>query len=231
MAGVLVVPVLAQDWRGRARVDGRAEEADGTPVGGATVTARRIAGEGGPRVRSDGEGRFVVDGIASGSWVVEVAASGFRARRVGVHLPSDSSWLGPVVVQLEKLETEATGPVGYEHVRAAMEAGRVDRARRLLARIEADAGEDADTLFEIGRGFLDAGETGEAVLLLGKALDADPSHAEAHYRRALGLLALGRHAEAREDLEAVLELGPDGTLAEKAARGLDRLTSVPTEEQ
>jgi hypothetical protein len=273
MTGVLAAPVPAQDWKGRARVDGRVVGEDGAPVAGATVDARRVSREGGPRVTSDAGGRFAVDGIASGSWVVEVAAPGYSVRRIGVHLPSDSSWLGPVEVRLERsppapkapdeplrstaaeakglqkdtpdtgAETavderapaptvgRADGPVGYEHVRAAIETGRVDRARQLLLAIEPGAFEDADTLFEIGLGFLNAGETREAVALFGRVLNRDPTRVDAHYRRAHGLLALGRHAEAREDLEAVLELQPDGALADKAGQALAQLSPGPAEEQ
>ncbi len=262
LTGVLAVPVPAQDWKGRARVDGQVVHEGGAPVAGATVDARRVSRPGGPRVTSDAEGRFVVDGIASGSWVVEVAAPGYRVRRLGVHLPSDSSWLGPVEVRLVRLhaapvatrepgssnaadpdehrsnepdtgsvEVGDDGPVGWEHVRTAVEMGRVDQARQLLLAIEPGALEEADTLFDIGLGFLDAGETREAVALFGRALERDPTHVDAHYRRALGLLALGRHAEAREDLEAVRELRPDGALADKAGQALAQLAPGTTEEQ
>jgi hypothetical protein len=261
MGGVLSGPVDAQDWRGRARVDGRVVEEGGSPVAGATVTARHVSREGGPRVTSDAEGRFVLDDIAPGSWVVEVAAPGLSPRRIGLHLPSESSWLGPVEVRLDRLPSAPVatdepgpsnaaganeyrkdqphsapvtvgdyGPVGYEDVRDAIQAGRVDQARQLLLAVEAGAPQGADTLFEIGVGFLIAGETREAVVLLGRALERDPTHVDAHYRRALGLLALGRHAEAREDLEAVLELRPDGALADKAGQALAQLAPGTTEE-
>jgi hypothetical protein len=239
MTGVLGGPGLAQDWKGHARVDGRVVHEGGAPVAGATVDARRVSRPGGPRVTSDAEGRFVVDGIASGSWVVEVAAPGYCVRRLGVHLPSDSSWLGPVEVRLERAlpgpgtpaESAPASPEGYEGVRDAIEAGRIDRARQLLLAIEPGAFEDADTLFEIGLGFLNAGETPEAVALFGRALERDSTHVDAHYRRALGLLALGRYSEAREDLEAVLELRPEGAVAEKAGKALAQLTPGPVEEQ
>jgi hypothetical protein len=245
MTGVLTGATLAQDWKGHARVDGRVVDEGGAPVVGAAVDARRVSSPGGLRVTSDAEGRFVVDGIASGSWVVEVAAPGYRLHRLGVHLPSDSSWLGPVEVRLEGERPApevpdgsaavnaaiASGPAGYEDVRDAIETGRIDRARQLLLGIEPGTFEDADTLFAIGLGFLNAGETTDAVELLGRALERDSAHVDAHYRRALGLLALGRHAEAREDLEAVLELQPEGALAEKAGRALTHLTPGPAEEQ
>jgi hypothetical protein len=282
MKGILVGPALAQEWKGHARVDGRVLGEGAAPVAGATIDARHVSGPGGPRVTSDAEGRFIVDGIASGSWVLEVVVPGYRVRRLDVHLSRDSSWLGPVEVQLEREapppegpdepvatsgdETaslppeggdesavggdggtvgepevpahdpegpvgEDDGPVGYEDVRAALEKGRVDQAKQLTAAMEKGGGGDPALLFEIGVGFLNAGETREAVGFFDRVLEEDPAHVPARYRRALGLLALGRHDEAREDLEAVLERQPNGELAAKAVLALDQLKPSPAEEQ
>lgn len=268
MAGALGAPGLTQEWRGRARVDGRVLGEAGAPVAGATIDARRVPGPDGPRVRSDAEGHFIVDGITSGSWVLEVVAPGYRVRRLEVHLSRDSSWLGPLEVQLEmqtppaarpdqaQLEREAPpaagpeeavpggneppplppvvedrGPVGYEDVLAALERGRVDQAREATATVEEGVPAETAILFEIGVGFLNAGETREAVAFFDRALEQDPAHVDARYRRALARLALGRRAEAREDLEAVLERQPNGALAAKAQLALAQLTPGPGEEQ
>jgi hypothetical protein len=251
--GVLSSTGLAQEWKGHARVDGRVVGEGGAPVAGATVDARRISRPGGPRVTTDAEGRFTLDNIASGSWEVEVAAPGYRLRRLDVHLPRDSSWLGPVDVQLERQAPDAgepdrglvtsgdeapplrptglDGPLGYEDVRAALARGRVDQARRLTLAIEEHTPAGNALLFEIGVGFLNAGETREAVVFFDQVLEQDPCHVDARYRRALALLALGRHAEARGDLEAILEQRPDGALADKAKLALTQMAPGAAEEQ
>jgi hypothetical protein len=235
---LLAAPVAAQEGAGRARVDGRVRDEHGAPLAGATVSARHLARHAGLQVRSDAQGRFVIDGLASGSWMMEIMAPGYPVRRIGVHLPSESSWLDLFDVRLEKTRPEpppsspgsagvvaggTDSPAHYEDVRAALVDGRVDRARRLLSSVDANAPGDVDVLFEIGQGLLTAGETEEAVTFFGRALDRDPGHAEAHYRRALGLLALGRSEEARHDFEAVVALRPDSDVADKAGLALEQL--------
>ncbi len=266
-AVALVAPGLAQEWKGRARVDGRVSDENGSAVSGATVSTRTPAGGAGPEVTSGADGRFVIDGVVSGSWVLEVTAPGHPAWRIDVHLPDESSWLGPVEVRLararpepaprtiqaaarEKSSTpvvatprtgdrgvalgdgdapagEGGGPAGYEDVQAALASGRSDRARELAASVHSSTSGSADLFFAIGRGFLTAGETAEAVVFFGQAIERDPGHVDARYGRALGLLALGRHAEAREDLEAVRDLQPQGTLAQKAGQALEELVPSP----
>ena len=93
--------------------------------------------------------------------------------------------------------------------------------------MEWDAAGSTDGLLEIGTAFLDAGAPTEAAAFLDVALDASPGHVEAHYRRALALLALGREDEARGDFEAVVELRPGGPLAAKARQALERPPSGP----
>jgi len=71
---VALAAPLPQEWKGRARVDGRVSDEDGPALSGATVSTRTPAGGAGPEVTSGADGRFVIDGVASGSWVLEVAA-------------------------------------------------------------------------------------------------------------------------------------------------------------
>jgi Tfp pilus assembly protein PilF len=82
---------------------------------------------------------------------------------------------------------------------------------------------NADALVEMGTIFLTAGKTTDAVTLFDLAVEQDPNHAEAHFRRALGLLALGRPGEARAGFERVLELKPGSPAAEKARQALEQL--------
>ena len=231
----------AQEWAGRARVDGHVTDEDGSALAGATVSMRISDGETGPEVTSGTDGRFVIDGVAAGSWMLEITAPGHRARRIGVHLPDESSWLGPLDVQLARVRTQpdpplleaapqetaplaqATATGGYADVRLALATGRSDRALELARALPPTDSGSAELLFEIGRDFLIAGETAEAIAFFDRALEQEPEHAGAHYERALGLLALGRHDEAREDLEAVRELRPDSPLAVKAGQALEEL--------
>ena len=244
---VLATPLAAQDWKGRARLDGQVTDAGGAPLSGATITIESLTLNGGPVVTTDAEGGWVVDGIAAGSWAVEITAPGYEPQRIGVHLPHESAWLAPLDVQLQKTPaeparalakpsspppeaavTEAAVPRSeassdYLELRAALEAGRVERAHELLASLDGNARADADALVEMGTIFLTAGKTADAVTLFDRAVARDPAHAEAHFRRALGLLALGRPGEARAGFERVLELRPGSPAAEKARKALEQM--------
>jgi hypothetical protein len=234
----------AGDWKGHARIDGHVMGEDGASVAGATVKIDRLSGEPGPRVSSGPDGSWVVDGIASGSWMIVIEAPGHRPSRVGIHLPGESSWLAPVEVRLEEMratrpppemsspappraspdapEGPAT-PAAVDDVRRALEAGRVEQARAFAASVEWDAAGGTDGLLEIGAAFLDAGAPAEAAAFLDVAIDATPGDVEAHYRRALALLALGREGEARDDFETIVELRPGGAFAAKARQALEVL--------
>ena len=244
---ILASPVSGQEWTGRARVDGRVVDESGAPLAGATVSARHLARHGGAQVLSDAEGRFVLDGLAAGSWMVEITVPGHASRQVGVHLPGDASWLDLFEVRLEKARpapppppppfapapahpdpapTDPGSPGSYDDIRAALAEGRIDRARRLLDSVDTNAPGEAGVLFEIGQRLLTAGETEEAVTFFARALDREPDHVDAHYGRALGLLALGRPEEARRDFEAIVALRPDGAVAERAGLAIEQLAPV-----
>jgi hypothetical protein len=265
-------------------VEGHVRDAGGAPIAGARVVAWRVDHETRATpvevaaTRTDGKGVFLLRRLGTGTFEIEVDATGYRPGRIGVHLPDGSASLFPVEVSLapapsttsptaaaepEKptprsaLETPAPEPglattaapatsppptpksgraartpggdVGATmlEARAAIEGGRLRRARALLAGVDAVRPEDADVFYAVGEGLLRAGETAAAVAFLEKALARDPSHVEAHYRCALGLLALGRNAEARAEFEKVLELRADGPLAEGARRALGELDAAP----
>lgn len=267
-----VAPGLAQEWAGRARVDGQVSDEDGSAVSGATVSLHTLEGKAGPEVTSGADGLFVIDGVAAGSWVLEVTAPDHHAQRIGLHLPDESSWLGPLDVKLASVRHEpdpppfeaapreslpadtppplpqetpghesvlpgvedtrpgqSKAPGGYSDVQLALETGRSDRAIELAGSLPPTDSGNADLFVEIGRGFLTAGETLEAIVFFDRAIEREPGHVEARYERALGLLALGRHGEAREDLEAVRVLRPDSPLAAKASQALEELAPSPEE--
>ena len=54
--------------------------------------------------------------------------------------------------------------------------------------------------------FFNAGESADAIAYLGKAIAKDPAHVDAYYRRALAYLGQGKTAEAKADLQKVVEL-------------------------
>ena len=66
----------AQDWRGRARVDGRVLNEKGEGVSGAKLTQKR-GGAGPEAVTSDKNGPWAYLGLAGGSWDIDVDDAGY----------------------------------------------------------------------------------------------------------------------------------------------------------
>ncbi|HEX5134955.1 MAG TPA: tetratricopeptide repeat protein [Thermoanaerobaculia bacterium] len=75
----------AQDWRGRARVDGRVLNEKGEGVPGAKLVFRR-AGAGPEAIASDKNGRWAYLGLAGGAWDIDVEADGYLPYRTTVQL-------------------------------------------------------------------------------------------------------------------------------------------------
>jgi Tfp pilus assembly protein PilF len=92
-AVVLAVVVLAagaltataQEWRGKARVDGRVLNEKGEGVGGAKLTFR-LKGAGPEAVMSKGNGRWAYLGLAGGAWDIDVEAPGYLPYKTTVQL-------------------------------------------------------------------------------------------------------------------------------------------------
>ncbi len=85
---VLVAGALslsAQDWRGKARVDGRVLNEKGEGIPDAKLTFRRN-GAGPEAVTTKKNGRWAYLGLAGGSWEVDVEAPGYMPYKTTVQL-------------------------------------------------------------------------------------------------------------------------------------------------
>ncbi len=86
-----------------------------------------------------------------------------------------------------------------------------------------DPKDAAVNYYNMGVTFINAGQTAEAVEALTKALEADPSYAEAHYQLGISLLGNNDMEGSLEHLKAYLELTPDGPNAEVAKTLIEQL--------
>jgi len=114
---------------------------------------------------------------------------------------------------------------------AALEGQLLDRGREYLNALENAQIGNADTLFNIGVNFLNAGQVEDSIAWFGRTLEVDPEHVDACYRRALGYLGQGKIDEARADFEKVVELQPDGVMAENARKALQQTAAEPHQQQ
>ena len=104
---LFAIDLSAQDWKGKARIEGRVSNEKGEPIAGATVQLRRYGA--GPDVKTDKKGRWAYLGLAGGPWDVDVVAEGFQPRKVSVRL-SEIDRLPPMQMGLEVIPQAAAAP-------------------------------------------------------------------------------------------------------------------------
>ena len=121
----------AQDWKGKARIEGRVSSEKGEPIAGATVQLRRYGA--GPDIQTDKKGRWAYLGLAGGPWDVDVVAPGYQSRKVSVRL-SEIDRLPPMQMSLEPVPqaAPAAAPPVPKDTSAEILAA-IERGNQLLA--------------------------------------------------------------------------------------------------
>jgi tetratricopeptide (TPR) repeat protein len=106
---------------------------------------------------------------------------------------------------------------------AAIEGGMLDRGLELLAGIDEASIKNPDLFFNIAVNLLNANQPDRAIAYFTKAIAVDPGYADGYFRRALAYIQTNRLAEARADLQKLLELTPEGAQADAARKTLEQL--------
>ena len=106
---------------------------------------------------------------------------------------------------------------------AAMDAGLSEKALLFLASIDDSQITSGDGYYDIAVGFLRKNDSANAISFFSKALVKDPKIVEAYYWRGMSYLREQKMAEAKTDMQKVLELEPAGPNADKAKKVLDQL--------
>jgi Flp pilus assembly protein TadD len=91
-----------QDWKGKARLDGKVVNDRGEPVVKAQLVFKLKGKDAGPTTETDARGRFAYFGFASGDWDVDISAPGYITRKTSVHL-SELSRIPPMEIKLERM--------------------------------------------------------------------------------------------------------------------------------
>jgi tetratricopeptide (TPR) repeat protein len=106
---------------------------------------------------------------------------------------------------------------------AAMDAGLPDKALAFLATVDDAQVANGDGYFDIAVGFLRRSDSANAVNFFTKALVKDPKIVEAYYWRGIAYVQQQKMAEAKADMQKVIELEPSGPNSEKAKKALEQL--------
>ena len=106
---------------------------------------------------------------------------------------------------------------------AAMDAGMADKALAFLATIDDTKITNGDGYFDLAVGFLRRSDAANAVEYFTRALAKDPKIVEAYYWRGVAYVQQQKLAEAKADMQKVVELDPAGPNGEKAKKALEQL--------
>jgi tetratricopeptide (TPR) repeat protein len=109
VAIALGAPAFAQDWKGTGRMEGKVTDEGGTPIADVAVKLE-LVGRGTTAIKTDKKGRWVLGGIAAGTWNIDFAAAGYDTKSIRISLPSESSRLAPIEVKLVKGKPAGPGP-------------------------------------------------------------------------------------------------------------------------
>ncbi|MBV8199010.1 MAG: tetratricopeptide repeat protein [Acidobacteria bacterium] len=111
LALAAAAPLLAQDWRGRGRVQGVVTDQNQQPVEGATVTLRhgndpvKAEGPGPAPLKTDKKGRWSMLGLAHGTWGVLIEKQGFIPSEGRVNIEEEGV-IPPLLVSLKPIPKE-----------------------------------------------------------------------------------------------------------------------------
>ncbi len=208
--------VLAQDWAGVGRLEGRVTDTDGKPVGGAAVKLDQPARGGGPTVNTDKKGRWAYLGLAAGSWNVDVSAPGYVPRKISVTLASEGARVPPIEVKLEKAAAAGPPPDVVAAFSAAEDAYKAERYEEAIAeygKLLALRPDLASTIHQqIGFAHIRLRRYEPALTHLQQVLDADPSKVQIRAIAAQAAIEggmLDRGLELLKGLDEAKVMSPD----------------------
>ncbi|HEX9667992.1 MAG TPA: tetratricopeptide repeat protein, partial [Thermoanaerobaculia bacterium] len=221
LAAAVALPLSAQDWTGRGRVQGLVPNQDGQPVTGATVTVRREGKDDGPEAtKTDEKGRWAVGGLATGNWEITIEAAGYNTA-AGATKVIEGGFGAPEPLRIELRPAVAQAP-SQEAQQASATAtaitqgnqfltqGKYPEARaeyqKALAEIEENE-KKAPVMFGVAQTYAAEGKKAEAVKTLEESLTFKPGDEKTLRLLVDTLVAEGREQEAQKYLAQL----PQGT--------------------
>jgi tetratricopeptide (TPR) repeat protein len=216
------VPVAAQDWRGKGRLDGWVKDPSGNAIADAKVEIKRESG-GGTSTKTNKKGYWAILGLRGGTWNVDVSAPGFATRQVsvavseGVRVPSMEISLEPAApapaTSGAALPQAGAGP----EIIAALELGnkliaekKWAEARAEYEKANAAVPDNTAILGGIAQTYHGEGNREKTVEILRKIVELDPNDTQNRILLANILLELGKLEEGKAMLDAL----PPGSISD-----------------
>jgi tetratricopeptide (TPR) repeat protein len=176
---------VAQDWRGKARVDGRVITDKGEGIAGAKLTLKR-GGAGPEALTTDKKGRWAYLGLANGAWDVDVEAPGYLPYKTTVQL-SEITRIPPMDIRLQPAPTAAPTPAAVpkntapdvipilEHGNQLLEQKDYPGARAEYEKALAAVPNNAIILRAIAQTYYGEKKVDDAIATLKKVVEIEPN--------------------------------------------------------
>ncbi len=222
-----LVPLAAQDWKGRGRVDGVVKNDKGEPVARATVKLRwGKSGHGGPDATTDAKGKWAFFGIAGGPWDLDFEAPGYLPKQIQVSLmeggrnetisiqlepapqaaPASAAEIAPPQLEVggKKISPETASAI--EAGNAALAAKNFAGARENYVKAAAELPDNGPLLQRIAVAYLAEGNKDEALRYARLASEKAPQDSGAW--QLIAELEIER-GNAAAGLEALSKISPE----------------------
>ena len=230
LLGLGTTAAVAQDWKGRGRVQGVVTDQDGNFVEGATITLTFTRGsEQGPEpLKTNKRGRWSYLGLGGGPWNVLIEHPNYAISE-GTMPVSEFGSNDVLKTVLKTASAAAAGSSGADAAQAAADAAAQEAAKKLgegQALIEQGKVEEGKAILEATIPELDAGkqstvlhwlagraeaaaDSDAAVAYLKRSLAASPEHKESLQLISSILVNQGKEDEAKQYVD---KLGGDSGL-------------------
>jgi tetratricopeptide (TPR) repeat protein len=205
----LTASAHAQDWKGNGRMEGKVMDEGGQPLEGVTVKAALPERQGQTTLKTDKKGRWVLGGIASGTWNLDFQLDGYVTKQVSVNLPAESSRLAPSEVKLAKAVAAGPPPevvAALSRAEQAFQERRCPEARAEFEKLLPIMPAQAPTIHQrIGLCLYAEKSYKEALSELEQTLAAQPDNIQIRAIAAQAALGAGMVARGRELLAGIDE--------------------------
>jgi tetratricopeptide (TPR) repeat protein len=228
---VAALPLSAQSWAGRGRLQGEIRDEQGKPIEGAKITLRQgndrvDPSKDGPKpVNTSKNGKWSILGLAQGAWGILIEKQGYmpsegqvQVNEFAVAQPLNITLKKPTQQQQQQAE-KAAEPSGNAKAKAAIEQGNALLAQSKYAEARAQYEQALATLETddpvlkasiqrtVARTWFEEGKTDQAIDTLKRVLEVKPDDVETLQLISTLLVSAGREKEA----EAYMAKLPAGT--------------------
>ena len=228
------VPVWAQSWAGRGRLQGQIKDESGKPVEGATITLRQgdkqvdPKAEGPKTLTTDKNGKWSVLGLAGGAWGILIEKPGYlpsegqvKVNEFAIAQPLNITLKVPSKQQVQQVQAQQKDSPAAQ-AKAALESANslLAQGKYAEARASYEAGmsklEDKALYPSIYRAIADSyykeGKTDAAIDTLKKSLELSPDDPDTLKLIVTLLASSNREAEAKTYMAKL----PQGTQMDPA---------------